>query len=399
MFGAQFAAALPLRLLPVLAPIATEAGGIGEAAIGYLATLGAAGSMVAMLFAGRLVGRFGPAATLQVAMALCLAAALFQTEPVLWCLVIGSVLAGLADGPTSVAGNAALQQAAPPRIRNILFAVKMLGGPLGGAAAGFMLPRIVEAGSWRSGPLSAAAVSLAVLVFLMATSRGWARPLGQGAAPLPSSTLRAQFAQVLALPDARRLIAVGFVLSYAHGVWIIFYVSFLSRDLGLSPAFSGELMALAFGSIILARLVMSALADATGQGEMVFYGICLASGVPWLMLALSTGHTPFALLAANAVLFGATLGGWIGLQHAEIARATPTHLITDASGAAVLAMYLGLMLAGASFAALASWPGGFRVGFFGLCAVAFVVGLAMILRCRRRLQSSVRAREQDRADT
>ena len=382
MFGTQFAAAFPLRILPVLAPLATAEAGIAESAIGYLATLAAGGSMIAAFVTGRLVARFGTVATLQAAMCLGVAAAAFQSLPLAWAFAAGSILAGFSDGPTPIGGNDALQQTAPERSRNLLFSIKMLGGPLGGLAAGLALPQVASFGTWRAGPALAAGVPFAMLLFILATSRRWPAPQA------PISRLQTApiaflgpIRALLSLRYARRLALIGLFLALSQGAWYTFYVSYLVHELGRTLIFSGAMVSVALGSVIAGRLVVAALADVTGKGELILLLLCITSGIPWTTLIVCTDATPDIYLIVNAILFGLTLGGWVGLQHAEIARTTPQDMITDVSSAAVFLMFLGLTLSGAIFALTMGLSGGYRLGFSGLAVLAVLIGIGLLPAC------------------
>ena len=368
MFLAQYAAAFPLRLLPILAPVVSGVAGFSEALVGYLAATVSIGALTGSLFVGRLEARFTAVGTLQLTMLLSALAALCMTQPSVWAFFLGCFLAGLADGPTPAAGSADLQRCAPDGLRSTLFSAKMLGGSLGGMSAGLAFPYVAGRWGWEFGPWLAAGVALGVLCYLSMTATVWPRP-----APHIAPRRGWKFA-VPKLPYARRLAAIGAIMSVTQGVWFAYYVSFLVRELGHSVAFAGAMVSVSLFSVVMSRVGLALLADVTGQGQRILALVCLSAGLPWLGLCITTPQTPQTLIVALSVLFGATVGGWVGLQHAELARTTPNENLADATGFATTLMFLGLALSGVIFSSVITVTRGFVAGFAGLAALSLITG-------------------------
>jgi MFS family permease len=380
MFSAQFGAAFPLRVLPVLAPIAIEKAALSPGAVGYLASCAAVGSMVASLATGRLVDRFGAVGALQLTMLVGTAAAAIQGVPFVWAFAIGSFLAGVCDGPTPVAGSAVLYQIAPGSARNLLFSIKMLGGPVGGLVAALTLPQMARSGVWWSGPCLAASVTALMYIFIRSTAAKW--PSASTGSTRPALTVDVFVIPLYGLLSdrhARRLGVIGFLLAFAQGSWYAFYVLALVQELGRTLVGAGALLAIALGTGIVARLLIAGVTDILGRGESIFVMLYLCSALPCFLLAYSTPDVSDTALVVVSVLFGFTLRGWVGLQHAELARRTPQHLISSVSGAAVSLMFFGAAASGPVFAAVVDRTGGYRLGFAGLGVIALLVGIPLWL--------------------
>jgi len=102
--------------------------------------------------------------------------------------------------------------------------------------------------------------------------------------------------------------------------------------------------------------------------------------MPWAALAIATPETSEVLIVILSLLFGTTLGGWIGLQHAELVRTTPKTYVTDVVSAATLLMFSGLAISGVGFSSLIELMGGYRFGFLCIAAVTFLLGGFLLVR-------------------
>lgn len=375
MFLGQFAAAFPLRLLPLMLPAFAHASTVDPAMIGYFASTASAGALTGSLFAARLEARLTPPGALAAVMALSAVAAVTMVHASTATFFLGSFLAGLADGPTPAIGSVALQSAAPTRMRGTLFSAKMLGGGVGGMSAGLLFPLAAMAGTWIAPVALAAVVPLVCILFVGATWRAW--PVHAPATDEATDGPRIRsmpFAAVLRLPHARRLAWTGGLMAVSQGAWYGFFPSFLIADLGRSVVLAGALMATAAAGIVVSRIVLGALADAFRSGSRLYAAVCAGSCLPWTALALTTPDVPDGALFAIAVLFGTTVGSWVGLQHAELARATPREDFAGAATVVTFVMFAGLTASGVIVTLAAAAAGGLAPCFLGLAVVGLAVG-------------------------
>jgi hypothetical protein len=74
---------------------------------------------------------------------------------------------------------------------------------------------------------------------------------------------------------------------------------------------------------------------------------------------------------------GISVSSWNGVQLSEIARASPAHLVREASAGATLIIFLGYVAAPSVFALLLTLTGRFDLGFL-LCAASGVVCFAIM---------------------
>jgi predicted MFS family arabinose efflux permease len=386
---AQAATAFPLRLMPLLAPLLLAQAGAPLSAVGYLSSVAMLGAMVGSLATGVLCARLGSLRCLQLAMGVATASALLHGIPNWVAFAAASLLAGLADGVTPAAGNSLLQRAADLREQQRLFAIKMIGAPLGGLAVGLVLPRVASDSSTWHAPLVAATVTATAGLLLAASGVRWPddRP-GKGRPSGAARTAGTGIMLLARLGHLRRIAALGFFLAFSQGVWYAYFVVFLVTEGGVTLVRAGTLMSVALAAGILMRLTLGWAAHRLARPDRLLGAVCLGSAVPWIALAVSDASDGVWVGVMMALAFGATLGGWLGVQQAEIARSTPPEYVDRVSGAAAFLMFLALTLSGVCFALLTEALNGSRPGFLILGIAAALVGALSLLNPSERMPGS-----------
>jgi len=385
MVMAQFAAAFPMRILPTLGPAISESAGLSATAIGYFASVAMVGYMIMSIASTSLVQRFGPVRTMQAGLALGIVGAIATCMPIVATLVIASLLVGMGDGPTSAAANRALQRAVPADRQSFAFSLKMIGGPLGGMAAGLALPAAAALGDWRVGPVLAGLLVFVTIVALQAL-----RPILDADRETETVTevrvrhgvsgAVAVIRQALATVPLRELMIVGAVLSFMQGCWLTFLVTFAVVELDFALQSAGVLFAASQLSGVVGRLAFGAIGDRMGARTMLGM-LSLASAAAWLSLAAFRADWPSGALFAIAGIGGAAIVGWAGLQHAEIARMVEPAQITPISAAAVMFGGFGFLLSGTVFALFVESTASYRAAFLVLASLS--AGLWLLFQRRR----------------
>ena len=398
MGAAQAATAFPLRLLPLLAPLLLLRTGTPVSAIGFLSSIAMLGAMAGSLATGHLCARFGARGTLQLAMVLGTAAALFHGISNLIAFAFASFMAGLADGVTPAAGNSLLQRARGTREQQALFAIKMVGGPVGGLAVGLLLPRVASTVSPWPAPLFAATVTLCVGLALVASRSHWPSEPGQAVNAKGSAAATGTGLVLLArVVHLRRIAALGFLLAFAHGVWYAYFVVFLVTEGGVTLVAAGTLMSVALGAGILTRLTLGATAHRLSRPDRLLGALCLGSALPWFALYHFDANDGAWHGSVIAAAFGMTLGGWLGIQQAEISRAAPIEHVDRVSGAAAFLMFLALTLSGVCFALVTQALGHIRPGFLLLGSAAALAGVLALGWPSGQVASSASGKESSKA--
>ncbi len=380
--GGQALATLAVYVLPVLAPAATRDLGIAPHWIGYqVALIYGAASTGSVLSVGAL-RRFGPARCTQIALAAAAAACLAMALGGVVAAAFGSVVIGLGYGLTNPAASQVLTRLAPPSRRNMVFAVKQMGVPIGAALAGFLLPGASLVLGWRGAALAVAVVLLGATAALGVFRPHWDAErdrrfplLRMGAGGSGISALRER-------PGLAALAAVGGLYSSIQLAFGAYAVTMLVEEFGWGPVAAGAAAATTQVLGAVARLAWGAAADfwRSGLGVLAAIGFISALGVLALPLAV---HWPEAAVLALFCALGASAAGWNGVLMAEAARLAAPGRAGDAAGG-VLAVTFGGVVAGPSvFAVVVGLMGSYAFAFATL-GVLPLAGALVALQTRRR---------------
>ncbi|MBW8270036.1 MFS transporter [Caldovatus aquaticus] len=379
--AAQGLATLAVFVLPVLAPAATRELRIAPHWIGYQVALVYGAAAIGSVLSVGALRRFGPARCTQIALGAaafaCLAMALGGVAGVLF----GSLLVGGGYGLTNPAASQVLARLAPPARRNMVFAVKQMGVPIGAALAGLLLPGASLALGWRGTALAVAAALLAAALALGAFRPHWDAerdPRGRllrGGAGSGLAALRER-------PGLAALAAVGGLYSALQLAFGAYAVTMLVEEFGWGPVAAGAAAATAQVLGALARLAWGMAADLWRSGLGVLAAIGLASAAGVLALPFAVRWPETAVLAVFCAL-GASVAGWNGVLMAEAARLAAPGRAGEAAGG-VLAVTFAGVVAGPSLLALVVGALGSYALAFAALAVLPLAGALAAWRTRRR---------------
>jgi MFS family permease len=368
MLVVQTAVSFLSRIPPTLAPTLAPRVGWPAESVGYLSSLITGGSIVVLLLAAPLQRRAGSMRTLQIGVALGVAGTLLSALPSALALVAGSLLIGLAIGPPSTAGMDVLQRYAPLRHRNLLFSVKQAGVPLGGVAAGLLLPGAVQ-GLGLEGAFVAAAALGAAALWLVQPWRERVDALRDRSLRLhwrqfgSIDAMRRPLAVLAAMPAMRRMGVAGACLATGQSAWFAFLVTYLVSRLGWSLVAAGALFALMQVLSALGRPLAGFLSDRLGDGLRVLRWMAAGSAGTTLVFAFCTPAWPAWVVVALAVLAGLTVASWNGIQFAEVARLAPRESLGEAMAGATLLLLAAYVAAPVLFGLVLAAGGGYRLAF------------------------------------
>ncbi|KPU99461.1 hypothetical protein APR50_11135 [Variovorax paradoxus] len=368
MLVVQTAVSFLSRIPPTLAPTLAPRVGWPAESVGYLSSLITGGSIVVLLLAAPLQRRAGSMRTLQIGVALGVVGTLLSALPSALALVAGSLLIGLAIGPPSTAGMDVLQRYAPLRHRNLLFSVKQAGVPLGGVAAGLLLPGAVQ-GLGLEGAFVAAAALGAAALWLVQPWREQVDALRDRSLRLhwrqfgSIDAVRRPLAVLAAMPAMRRMGVAGACLATGQSAWFAFLVTYLVSRLGWSLVAAGALFALMQVLSALGRPLAGFLSDRLGDGLRVLRWMAAGSAGTTLVFAFCTPAWPAWVVVALAVLAGLTVASWNGIQFAEVARLAPRESLGEAMAGATLLLLAAYGAALVLFGLVLAAGGGYRLAF------------------------------------
>jgi len=386
MLVVQTAVSFLSRIPPTLAPTLAPRVGWPAESVGYLTSLITGASILVLLLGAPVQRRAGSMRTLQFGVALGVAGTLLSALPSAPALVAGSLLIGLAIGPPSTAGMDVLQRYAPLRHRNLLFSVKQAGVPLGGVAAGLLLPGAVQGLGLEGAFLGAAALG-ALALWLVQPWRERVDAQRDRSLRLhwrqfgSIDTVRRPLAVLVAMPAMRRMGIAGACLAAGQSAWFAFLVTYLVSRLDWSLIAAGAVFALMQALSALGRPLAGYVSDRLGDGVRVLRWMAAGSAATTFAFAFCTPAWPAWAVVGLAVLAGLTVASWNGIQFAEVARLAPRESLGEAMAGATLLLLAAYVVAPVLFGLVLAGGGSYRLAFV---LIAGLTGAALWpLRVRR----------------
>lgn len=364
------------QMLPTLAPILKDELGWPGTMVGYLVALSMASAIVFLIGGTPLVRGAGSIRAVQLGLGLGILGVLLLPAPIWGAPFLAAILVGLAYGPATPAGSDVLMRYAPSRHRSLIFSLKQAGVPVGGAAAGLLLPPLAEAFGWRAALWGVIAILVATILATQ-TVRERVDALREPARLklrlfLSPANLAQPFAALSAGANLRRIAMAGGFLAMNQSAWNAFLVTYLVEAVHLSPTRAGVVFATMQLSGVIGRIGVGGFADRVGS-SLVATRLCAAlAGGATLALGLARPDWPFLALMAVAVLAGITVSGWNGIQLAEIARRAPRHLVSEASAGGTVFVFLGFVVGPSLFAILLAATGRYDLPCFVLAVMPLI---------------------------
>jgi len=370
----------------VIAPAMATLLQVDPALIGFQVSFVYGGAMLAVIYGGRLVQRYGAARTQQICVGVAAVGALLATVPSLWLLPIASVLMGAGTGPATPASSHVLNRFTDPARRNLIFSLKQTGVPLGVVTAAFLMPPITLAygASWAF--LTIALIAFTVLLLLQPLHRHWDDDRTPGIRliqdPLGGVPV------VWNHPILRWLALSAFFYAFCQLCVTSFAVTMLVTEIGFGLVQAGMLLSLIQLSGVCSRVVFGLLADRIGSALSTLAAVGCVTAVMCLATVFLSPGWPRTGLYVMLVCLGASAVGWTGMFIAEVARVAPKGQVGLATSGAIAFNFLGILCGPALFA-LAYKGIGSYAHTFGLLVFVALAGVAMIRKAQvneRRLQ-------------
>jgi MFS family permease len=369
--------------LAAVAPKAAAELGISPALIGYQVAIVYFGALVAALFGGGLVRRFGAARTSQCGLALVALGCVISALGSLATIAFGAWVIGLGYGVTNPAASHLLTRAAIKRNMNLVFSLKQSGVPIGGVISGLLLPAVTLAYGWKAGLWTCALLAAALSVALVPAQRHWdmdrARDAPVFANPFASLVI------VWQRPVLRWIAIASFALSAVQLSLTGFLVTYLVAEAGLSLLAAGTVLSITHAAGAIGRLVWGWVADRMRSGSAALIANGLLAMVGALATAAIGANWPLWAMALATVAFGFCAIGWNGVFIAVIARQAPPNEVGMATGGTLVVTYAGVMAGPSLFGALHAHAGVSYSASFALLALVTAVGVACVYQARRAL--------------
>jgi MFS family permease len=332
--------------------------------------------MLASFWGGGMITRFGSlrvasACAMAIAMSMALASIGSTTA-----LLAAGLCLGLAFGPETPASTALLARLVTNQQRAFVFSVRQTGNQIGAICGSVALPilAISLGAGWCYAAVAAAAVCTVVLFEGLRTVYA-----GPTVAP-PQLDFRKRL--MLATSDGRiaALALASMPFSAMQVALNTCFVTFGTRELGLTHVESGMALACAQGAGLAGRLGWGFAAMRLDAPRAVLIAVGLGMALCALLLGIYGPSIGRAAQFAIATAFGLTASGWNGVFIAEIARLAPQDRIAETTGAVLTASYGGLLLAPALIWAIDA-VAGLGAAYVALGCLA-VGGTAALVRGR-----------------
>ena len=378
--AAQALGTMAVLTIPAIAPAAAAALGVAPGFVGGQIALVYLAATLSSLGAGSLVAGLGPWRTSQVAMLLAALGALLASIPRLTALVFGSVAIGLAYGLLNPASSDLLARHAPPARRNLVFAIKQTGVPVGGVAAGLIAPPLALAAGWAAPLWLVAGTALLLAAASQPARAGWDadRPRTAGS----SWRLLGGFRLLGASPALPWLTAASFFFSAVQLSVVAFLVVVLVEEAGLGLVTAGAVLAASQVSGAVGRILWGAVADRLRDGLLVLLGVAGLMAAGSVAVTALSAAWPVPLMAGAFMLLGATAVGWNGVYLSEVARLSPAHAVGAVTGSAMCVTFAGVVVGPALFSALHDLAGSYARGYWLLVAFS-LAGAGCVMAARR----------------
>ena len=372
----QALATFSVFALPTLAPKAAATFGLPPQTVGYQVSVIYLAAATLSGYGGLLVRRYGAGATSLAALALAVIGLLGIAAGNLPLTILGSLSIGAGYGVTNPAAAHLLLRYAPPGRRNLIFAIKQAGVPLGAMLAAVMLPRLAERVGWQGAIAASVSLFVVLALLLMRRQARWDDDRD------PSTLLRAGALAgttlVMRHPVLRSLAFVGFCYAAFQVCLIAFAVTMLATELGWSLVEAGSIAAVMQAAGMAGRITWSMFADRYGNGLLI---LVLLGGAAAAFGIMVTGMAPSWSAAAMMLVlcaFGACIIGWNGIYMAETARASGARDVGLATGGVLIFNFAGVIAGPATFGIVAKAIGSIAVTF-GIFAVLPLLGAMSLI--------------------
>ena len=388
IFTLQTTSSFLSRLIPIVAPAMSAEFGWSGSSIGYLTASNSLGGLAILVAGSALLKQIGGMRTLQLTLflgAICMALLLYPSVGI---ALAACFIMGLSNGAANPAGSEVLQRFSPPGKRNLMFSIKQAGVPVGGVVAGLLVPVVVALAGWRM------ALLVCALVVLLPTLLTWRLSAGLDETPakkrralhMPTlQSLRTLSVPLAALGHNRGLLkmsVVGSLFAVSQSCWFTFTVIYLIDGLGFSLGLAGAVFAVMQAGGVIGRIALGWLSDYLRSATATLSIAAVFSAATTALLGLTSPQWPLWAVILLAFVAGCSAASWNGVQIAEVARRSPSHLIAETAAGSSILVNLTNMVAPTVFAAFVAAGGGYTYAFICAGACSLLV-LACLPRDRQ----------------
>ena len=366
--------------IPAIAPAVASDLGVSPSLVGYQFTLTYAGAMMASLFAGGLVQRFGAWRTSQASLVALALGHLIIMTGALPLMVVGSIVTGLGYGSMNPPALDLLNRVAAAGNRNLVFSVRFTGVPLGGILASLIGPSMALAVGWQATMLVVG--SAGILLFLAMQPL---RARFDTTRDPQARVIREPFAavrMVMASLPLRCLAFTGLCFAAVQLSLMSFTVTLLVDEIGWSLVTAGIALSCIQAAGVVGRLSWGVVADRLRSSSVVLIGLGAAMLVGSLVASTLSPAWPTLVVYGFFFVFGLATVGWNGVFASEAARISPVGHVGQATGGVMFVTFAGVLAGPIVFSSVFQITGTYSATFV-LSAVLAGVGALLAGIARR----------------
>lgn len=376
----QVASAMGIAIFPVIAPQLALMLGVDASVVGYQISMLFGAALLASSVVGTIVLRWGACRAMQWSCWLAATGMAIALAGRLWLMPLGAAFIGASNALAAAGAAHLLFRFGTPVNRNLVYSIKQAGVPLGWAAIALIAPWLTVVFSWRAPMLLVLAYSVACALWLGRFRAWWDDDRDPGSA---SKTSVFTGTQVLwRHPPLRYLSIAAFFFSFVQLCLGSFTVNLLVQEAGYSLVAAGVMLSLVQASGMCGRMVFGWVADRVGNAVAVLLFTNLVAGTCCALVLLLPLGWPIAVMAVFYAVFGLVAYGWNGIMHAQIARLSPTGMVSVATGGMMMWVFAGILAGPSLFATAYRVTGSYVITYGGVALVA-LAGVMVVLMARR----------------
>ncbi|MEW6671320.1 MAG: MFS transporter [Thermodesulfobacteriota bacterium] len=369
--------------VPIFAPTAAGDIGISATSVGIYVGLIYITSMISSLWSGDFIGRYGALRVSQVCLIFCgagLAMAAAASVPV---LVMSALVLGVGYGAVTPASSHILSRNTPVKLMSFVFSIKQTGVPLGGAAAGAIVPALVLFTGWKQAAVIVGAIC-GLGAVLAQPIRGGIDSDRQPVRRISFQGVTGPLRLVLNHRPLLRLAMISFFYGAMQLCLMTYLVIYLTKNIGMALISAGLTLSAAQIAGSAGRLMWGIIADRLLRPSLVLGLIGITMSLGAIATACFTPDWSYPAIWLAVIVFGASAIGWNGVYLAEAARLAPDSQISAATGGCLFFTFLGVVVGPPVFAAVATLTDSYSLGYLLFAGLTFVSALVSIAGGRKK---------------
>jgi MFS family permease len=288
--------------------------------------------------------------------------------------VLTAIAMGLATAGMNPASSQVLGPRTTVRTAGLVMSIKQTGVPLGGVAAGALVPFLVRVSGWRVTALELAAIG-AAMAMVFAPTVPWLNGGAAAAKPIAFRPLD-PVKHLCAMQGMSALLLASIAFNGMQLCLRSFFTIYLVDNQRLSLLSAGIAFSVSQVAGIIGQVVWAVLSDRllSVWAVMAIIG-ALMSGAA-LCTASMMPHWPLGAVFAVATVYGVSAAGYLPVLLGEVAKRSPPDQVGALTSGAQLFPLCGAIVGPLTFGGMAALMG--MPAAFVLAAMSTLAGTALL---------------------